>query len=49
MNILGLPIDILEAIINKIRDTDSFINLRITCKDFFQLMETIVGFHEDAL
>ena len=48
MNILGLPIEILEAIIKKIRNTQSYINLRMTCYDFYKLMEVIIGFHEDG-
>ena len=41
MNIINLPVSILDNIINNINDTDSYANLRLSCKSCFYLMRVI--------
>ena len=45
MELLDLPIEILEDIILKIRDTNSFKNLRISCKTCYSLMQAVKRFY----
>ena len=48
MNLILLPIEILEEIIKKINTTESYHNLRLTCKTFYELMPNIRRYYENG-
>ena len=49
MNIIHLPIFILDNIFEFLLDTNSYKNCRITCKSFYYLMPTIKRYFEDGM
>ena len=47
MNIINLPITVLDNIINNITDTSTFSNLRLTCKSFYFIVNDIKRFYNN--
>jgi antitoxin component YwqK of YwqJK toxin-antitoxin module len=47
MNIIELPISILDNIISNINDTDTYANLRISCKSFYYLVREVKRYYNN--
>ena len=48
MNILDLPINLLEDILKYVNDTTGYESLRISCKLFYNLLPVVKRFHDDG-
>ena len=47
MNIIDLPITIIDNIIGNINDTETYANIRLTCKSFYYLMDSVKRFYSN--
>jgi len=49
MNIIDLPITIIDNIIGNINDTETYANIRLTCKSFYYLIKEIKRYYNNKV
>jgi len=47
MNLVELPVTIIDTIISNVKDTDTYANLRISCKSFYYLMKEVKRYYNN--